>query len=545
MATWTIKRRVLATFVAILPLGAILDTSDWISFTRVGTSIRRMSTSELPGVANAGRIAGLFEASQRATVRHVAATSERDKVALESEVLRLQTEADNVLQQWTTVLAESTDRPALDDLARDHSAAAAALRGVLESSRKGTPQDALDALDRATQGPLRQRAEAVRTLLQSADRQARASSTAIADTVRTGRILLVAVSSAALACIVALIFWLVGGLNRSLFRIARTLGEDCRHLVDTGAVVSSSSRSLSDGSTQQAAALQETAAALEEMSTMTRQNTESARQANQLAHQTRAAAESGAGNMRSLSETMDAIAASGDEITRIIRKIDEVAFQTNILALNAAVEAARAGEAGAGFAVVADEVRQLAQRSAVAARETGEQIANSVARTRQGVELTRAVATALDDILLKSRQLDELGSQVAAASAQQSQGVAQINTSVGEMDRVVQENAARADACATASRELHGQSAVLQDAVTELMSLVGAATIGPDRAMDGPDSRAVPGPDQDFDDPPRPVSMPPRRSSSPAANRSPARGTRSRPAPSPRAQSVMPFADGG
>ena len=149
--------------------------------------------------------------------------------------------------------------------------------------------------------------------------------------------------------------------------------------------VSSASQSLAEGASEQAASLEETSSSLEEMSSMTKRNAENAQKANELAKQARAAADTGVGDMQAMNAAMDAIKASSDDIAKIIKTIDEIAFQTNILALNAAVEAARAGEAGMGFAVVADEVRNLAQRSAQAAKETAAKIEGAVSKTAQGV----------------------------------------------------------------------------------------------------------------------------------------------------------------
>jgi methyl-accepting chemotaxis protein len=141
-------------------------------------------------------------------------------------------------------------------------------------------------------------------------------------------------------------------------------------------------------------------------------------------------------------------------IAKIIKTIDEIAFQTNILALNAAVEAARAGEAGMEFAVVADEVRNLAQHSAQAAKETAAKIEGAIGNTSQGVEISCKVAQALYDIVAKARQVDELAAEVANASGEQSRGITQINTAVGQVDKVTQSNAASAEESAAAAEEL-------------------------------------------------------------------------------------------
>ncbi|HEX7655336.1 MAG TPA: methyl-accepting chemotaxis protein, partial [Verrucomicrobiae bacterium] len=148
------------------------------------------------------------------------------------------------------------------------------------------------------------------------------------------------------------------------------------------------------------------------------------------------------------------------------------------LALNAAVEAARAGESGMGFAVVAEEVRNLAQRSATAARETAAKIEGAISKTTQGVEISQKVATTLNEIFTKARQVDELASEVAHASGEQTQGITQINKAVGQMDKITQSNAASAEESAAAAEELNAQAELMKQAVQELTQLIGGLNTG-------------------------------------------------------------------
>ena len=206
---------------------------------------------------------------------------------------------------------------------------------------------------------------------------------------------------------------------------------------------------------------------------MAKRNSEGAVRAKGLAQQARRAADAGTSDVQAMNLAMDAIKASSDGIAKIIKTIDEIAFQTNILALNAAVEAARAGEAGAGFAVVAEEVRALAQRSATAAKETADKIDDSVAKSRHGADVCAKVAVGLQEIATKSRQVDELVSEIAQASNEQTQGISQVNVAVSQMDKVVQASAARAEEGASVAQELIAQSTTLQQSVEELSQLVG------------------------------------------------------------------------
>ncbi|HVM60250.1 MAG TPA: bacteriohemerythrin [Verrucomicrobiae bacterium] len=240
--------------------------------------------------------------------------------------------------------------------------------------------------------------------------------------------------------------------------------------------VSRASQSLAEGATEQAASLQQTSASLEEMASMTKQNADNASAAKQLAKDARTAADNGVKDMQLMVRAMEDIKVSSDDIAKILKTIDEIAFQTNLLALNAAVEAAHAGDAGRGFAVVADEVRVLAQRSAVAAKETAVKIEGAISRTSQGVQISSQVAATLEDIASKARRVDELIAEVAAGSGEQSKGIEQINIAVSQMDRVTQSNAAGAEESASAAGELDAQADCLRRTVGELFTLVHGRT---------------------------------------------------------------------
>jgi methyl-accepting chemotaxis protein len=209
---------------------------------------------------------------------------------------------------------------------------------------------------------------------------------------------------------------------------------------------------------------------------MTQQNAGNAGEARNLAETANNNAQDGNEAMGRMSEAIDDIQASSEETAKIVNTIDEIAFQTNLLALNAAVEAARAGEAGKGFAVVAEEVRNLAQRSAEAARNTAELIQGSVKNADNGVAISKEVSEMLTKIAEGNRKANDLVGEIAMASNEQSQGIEQINTAVGQMDQVTQSNAANAEESASAAEELSSQAEELNSMVAQLRQMVGGTT---------------------------------------------------------------------
>jgi methyl-accepting chemotaxis protein len=282
---------------------------------------------------------------------------------------------------------------------------------------------------------------------------------------------MIAVVMAGLAA--GLSYKLARDIIKPLKRVIQELAECGRHIVGSAEQFRQTSESLAESSGEQAASIEECSSSLEELSSTTQRNAENASKANGLAREARAAADQGATDMEAMGVAITEIKNSSDEVTKIIKTIDEIAFQTNILALNAAVEAARAGEAGLGFAVVAEEVRNLAQRSAMAAKETAAKIEGSAAKTTHGVAISHKVAEALTKIQARVRDVDGLAAGVADASREQGAGIAQINTAVGQMDRVTQANAAGAEETAAAAQELNAQVEFLKESMAELTDLVG------------------------------------------------------------------------
>ncbi|MGI6176686.1 MAG: HAMP domain-containing methyl-accepting chemotaxis protein [Christensenellales bacterium] len=229
--------------------------------------------------------------------------------------------------------------------------------------------------------------------------------------------------------------------------------------------VSGSSQVISKGSLEQAGALEELTQAIAQIADQTKKNAESANTASRLSQQAKDEAENGNEKMKALQSAMQEINESSASISKIIKAIDDIAFQTNILALNAAVEAARAGAHGRGFAVVAEEVRNLAARSATAAQETTDLIDASIKKTRAGTELANVTADALSNIVNGVEKTVSVSGEIAAASEDQAAGIDQINKGIVQLSAVVQNNSATAEQMAASSQEISGQAIMLKDMV--------------------------------------------------------------------------------
>jgi methyl-accepting chemotaxis protein len=255
-------------------------------------------------------------------------------------------------------------------------------------------------------------------------------------------------------------------MKERLGTIVRGIKESSESIGMAADEIAQGNTDLSQRTEEQASSLQQTAASMEQLTAMVRNTAEHAEQATELALATSAVAEQGGRAARDVVQTMSTISDSSDKMAEIISVIEGIAFQTNILALNAAVEAARAGEQGRGFAVVASEVRTLAQRSAAAAREIRDLIAESTSRVKDGSRLVEIAGQTIEQVVTSVKKMNELVIDISAASREQSLGIEQINQAVSQMDDVTQQNAALVEQAAAAACSMSDQALRLREAVT-------------------------------------------------------------------------------
>jgi len=268
--------------------------------------------------------------------------------------------------------------------------------------------------------------------------------------------------------------WLIiRTVNRALRGVVQELSDGAGDVTAAASQVATSSQSLSHGATEQAASLEQTSASMVEMASMTRRNAEHSDSAATLMNEVDSRVQGFNQALGDMVASMASIEGSSQQVAKIIKTIDEIAFQTNILALNAAVEAARAGAAGMGFAVVADEVRNLAQRCAQAARDTSELIEQSIAKAGRGSAKVQQVATAISGITDSVSKVKDLVAEVSVASRHQAQGIDQVSQAMSQMERGTQNTAATAEETAAASEALSAQAESTMAILERLDRLVG------------------------------------------------------------------------
>jgi len=475
MKNWTIGKRISIGFAAVLMITILLSGFVYLRLLTIQKNTTIILTDCLPGIYQIGLLHSSVKGAQVNVLQHIITEDKEGMAGLDTEITASRDEVSKIYADYEKTITQPEDRALFDKMKSYRPEYLRLRNAVLELSRDSKKKEAGELLRKQLDPVFDAYMVAVQAEVDYNKNHGDDYSGRTGSAVQTAKTGLQFGVIFALLVGIATAFFLIKTTGRIMSRVANSINDGSSQVSSAAAQVSTSSQSLAEGASEQAASLEETSSSLEEMASMTKRNAENAQKANDLAKQARAAADKGSTDMQTMSAAMEAIKVSSDDIAKIIKTIDEIAFQTNILALNAAVEAARAGEAGMGFAVVADEVRNLAQRSAQAAKETAAKIEGAITKTGQGVEISSKVVQTLNDIVTKVRQVDELIAEVASASREQTQGITQVNTAVGQMDKVTQSNAANAEESAAAAEELNAQAATMKQSVNELLQLVGGA----------------------------------------------------------------------
>ena len=480
MSTWTIPRRISFGFITLVVLSIILGLVGLWRVRDINTNVLQLATNSVPSVVSLNKIIQLNNESARQVRKAVDfATDDKAVAAAEAAFGVNRKSADEEMKGYENLISDDRDRQLFDKAAEARKAFLNASDRALGLIRLKGEKSELEAqtlmrteIDSTLEQTTKGFNDDIEYNITLAEKEAAMAATKVTSSFWIILPLLITAAS-----IGALIGWaIIRAVSGALGAISDSLEEGATQTASASGQLSTASQSLAEGCNEQGSSVAETSAALEEMSVMIRNTADNAEKAKSFANQARVAAQSGAQTMVDMNTAMHAIEASSAEVAKIVKNIDEIAFQTNILALNAAVEAARAGEAGAGFAVVADEVRSLAQRSAAAAKETAEKIEAAIANSRRGSVSCGKVGESLDEIVQKVAAADALVAEISTAAKEQSQGIQQVGTAMTQLDKVTQGNATNAQQSASAAEQLNSQAHTMQDTVAYLRSLVSGNT---------------------------------------------------------------------
>lgn len=472
--TMTIGKRVALLAGVLMTLAMLMGGLTTFQLLSVDAGIRSVTSDAMPGLAFIADVDNNTRWHQALSWQHIASPAEKDRNQLDRSLAEVKTKISKGLDDYEGTITQADDRANFERLKGSFEAYFSAWeKQVHPLSARGASNEAARRYQSAVvpvSGPLMEALDVMQKWNSdwgdtAAGEAVRASASA---KWWTGGML-----AAVLAVGFGFTAYLLGGLNRSLSQITLQIADSAGQVATAASEVAATSQSLAQGASEQAASLEETSASSEEINSMARKNAENSRAAVGLV----------SGNQQTFVETnrkldqmvvaMDEINASSGKISKIIKVIDEIAFQTNILALNAAVEAARAGEAGMGFAVVADEVRNLAQRCAQAARDTSALIAESIGKSNDGKTKVDEVAGAVRIITEESAKVKVLVDEVSVGSEEQTRGIEQVSKAITQMEQVTQRSAASAEEGAAAAEELNAQSATMRELVARLAELAG------------------------------------------------------------------------
>ena len=479
---WTIGKKLYTGIGTLAVVGVAIVATDYVKLGEVETGLSDVVNKTAKNLERTERLRYLGEAYRSGNRYNIILAAERNAAGLEQNRKKM----ESLNAEFLKVAGE------LEQASR-----VAEVKGLARDAQVSMKEFDAKCMDIATMAAAFKAAEAAQELgavavladrvqdiatkltdkqLVRIDEVGRAGTAAA----RMARLTAAALALLAMAALIVLIY-LVWVTVKTLSGMVDNLSAGSVQVTTAATQVASSAQTLSQGATEQAASLEETSASMEEMASMTRRNSENSQEAARLMIEVDRLVGGSNAALGEMTESMTSIGESSNKVSKIIKTIDEIAFQTNILALNAAVEAARAGEAGMGFAVVADEVRNLAQRSAQAARDTASLIEESITSSQEGHARMERVTQSIKAITDSVAKVKGLVGEVSDASRQQTTGIDQVAQAVVQMEKVTQSSAATAEESAAASEELNAQAETTMAEVRRLEAMVIGA-----RTIDGP-----------------------------------------------------------
>jgi methyl-accepting chemotaxis protein/methyl-accepting chemotaxis protein-1 (serine sensor receptor) len=468
----TIGKRIAITSSVLIALSALLGFVCLLNIGKIVASGHSVADSTIPALSAVQALTAHSKEQKIAMLTHISSSNAQQMGQAENSIGESENKMETDLGNLQRIVTNDADRSVLEQYKASHQQLLVAWSKIVPLSRASKNQEAFAVWTNEAMPAANGQQEANTRLTASLTNAGVSSSKVSVAAAESARfwcwfLLLASVIVGGL-----LSYSIVGGINRSLNAAVHELSRGAEQVATAATEIAASSQSLAQGTSEQAASLEETSASSEEMTSMTRKNADNSRQCAKLMVQVDARVSAANQTLGQMVTSMREINSSSDKISKIIKVIDEIAFQTNILALNAAVEAARAGEAGMGFAVVADEVRNLAQRSAQAAKDTAALIEESITRSNEGSSKLTQVSEAISTITESTNQVKTLVDEVNLGSQEQARGAEQISKAIVQIEQVTQRAAASSEEAASASQELTAQVGAIRTVVRQLEGLV-------------------------------------------------------------------------
>ena len=468
-----VGKRIATAFGTILALSAVMGIVAVGCISVLSSTLTDIASRSLPAVYGSGRLIAQAREQRSSMAAHIAASNPDDKKQLEKTIASLDAGIQSGIQDYEKAAEKPEERQILARAKKAYAELSAGWSRVLPASQMGDTFDATEDWNKASPA-----ADALQNNLQalvdlnktSADHDTRRANSVAG----WGRALLWLSLVVSLAGGAAAAQYVWRGVSASLKRAVSELGRAAEQVAEAAGQVRSSSGHLAESTSQDVASLRETSKSVSHIESMTRENAASASQASSDMSNVDRSVNEANNNVNAMLDSMRQISSSSQQISKIIRVIDEIAFQTNILALNAAVEAARAGESGMGFAVVADEVRNLAQRSAQAAHDTTALIEESMRCSEEGARRLDRVAGSVQEITASAKTVVSLIEKVSRVTVEQAQGMQLVSQALCRMDAISENAAANAQQAVGASTALHKQVRIMDRTARQLKTMLGA-----------------------------------------------------------------------
>jgi methyl-accepting chemotaxis protein len=473
MSRWTLARKLSASYLILVALGALVGAGFLIKMRDLSARLAAISSTSLPAIFALGRLEG-YAKDLRGTMRsHIVTASPEGKTKIEKDLATLESGFTGELSIYSRQVT-SEDELALVDGVRP------AYERFLESWNRPRTLSVAGHADEAMSAFMADTMPAVKGLMKDLDqitrlKKAEADNNIAAGTAAaaSGRWWAATLMIAIVLAGAALALAMVRSIGGPLARVVAELSEASEQMASAAGEIATAGQSLAQDATAKAMASERTATEAARLSAASTENTANFQNASGLVEAVAERVGKAGDTLTAMTTSMTGISRSSDRIARILKVIEEIAFQTNILALNAAVEAARAGEAGMGFAVVADEVRNLAQRSSQAARDTAGLLEESMSSARQGRDALGRMAAVMEDIRGASASMIVVVARVTQSATAQSESILGISRSVADLQQLAQNEASVSEQTAAAGQEMSAQSETLRSTARVLHDVIG------------------------------------------------------------------------